>query len=315
MQYKCEICQSDFEAEKPFHSHLKSHKMLLCDYYEKFYPKKDLFTGEKIPFYVRQEYFDKDFLTKSNMQSWLKKESKETARKYCKDLLLRRKEKKNLIYTPTQVELRTILSPSIIFYQEIFDDYYNLCADLGFKNKHHKFNQTEQYLIKRNIRQDKPNIIKIDTRENKLLHFNTPTKVEKLDFGDYAAEYPQMSNFTVIERKSLTDFIGTLSKGLIRFSNEIERAGHNNYKIVVLVEKTLNYCLNFDNIEYIKKFHRTNAAHIFHGVRELLQTYPYLQFLFVTDRSECSRIVTKLLSEGPCFEDLDLQLLYDTQNL
>ena len=59
----------------------------------------------------------------------------EKAKKYCKGLLTKRKREKGLEYTPTEVELRTLLVPPISYYQIIFEDYYKLCEEIGLKNK------------------------------------------------------------------------------------------------------------------------------------------------------------------------------------
>ena len=44
---------------------------------------------------------------------------------------------------------------------------------------------------------------------------------------------------TYIERKSITDFIGTMSGGYERFKREVERAREQDAKLIVLVEESL----------------------------------------------------------------------------
>ena len=66
--------------------------------------------------------------------------------------------------------------------------------------------------------------IYVDTREQKPLDFeNLNKQIKNLKFGDYA--FSDRDSNTYIERKSVSDFIGTLSGGFDRFTREIERAG------------------------------------------------------------------------------------------
>ena len=47
---KCLICDEVFEKDKGLHMHLRSHSMRMVEYYQKFFPRKDLLTGEIIKF-------------------------------------------------------------------------------------------------------------------------------------------------------------------------------------------------------------------------------------------------------------------------
>lgn len=92
----------------------------------------------------------------------------------------------------------------------------------------------------------------IDSREQLPLQFThksiTATKVQKLDVGDYAAEFDDGYRPPVVfERKSLGDLYGTLSAGYDRFKNEIERAKVSETKIIIITEGTLTKTL-FGNI-------------------------------------------------------------------
>ena len=93
-------------------------------------------TNSIIIYKNKEQYFNTDFNNKNNLKNWLKAQSLEKQKEYCKDFLIKRKEKKGLEYTPSQVELRSVLSPSVIYLQEIFGDYYQFAGDLGFKNKY-----------------------------------------------------------------------------------------------------------------------------------------------------------------------------------
>ena len=132
---ECSVCQKKFEGDKNLHLHIKAHKLSIGDYYHTQFPRHDLHTKELIKFKNKEQYFSADFNNKRNLKSWLKQVSMEKAKKYCKGLLTKRKREKGIKYTPTEVELRTLLVPPIHYYQIILGDYYKLCEEIGFKNK------------------------------------------------------------------------------------------------------------------------------------------------------------------------------------
>ena len=132
---KCQECGKEFDKDKGLHLHLKAHKLSIADYYHKHYPRKDLHTGHLIKFKNKDQYFASDFNSKGNLKNWLKRIPIEKAQEYCRDILEKRKTEKNLKYTPTQVELRTLPIPPISYYEVIFDSYYKLCEQIGYKNK------------------------------------------------------------------------------------------------------------------------------------------------------------------------------------
>ena len=110
--------------------------------------------------------------------------------------------------------------------------------------------------------------------------------------------------------------IGTLSSGLERFKNEINRAAEEDAYMVILVERKLDECLAFNRLPYVyKKNTRVTPDFIFHNVRDLIQEFPHIQFLFVNGRKECVRIIKKLLLSDVLKEKHDLQLAYDLKLL
>ena len=91
-------------------------------------------------------------------------------------------------------------------------------------------------------------IILQDTREQTPLVFNheyiSEVKKQKLLVGDYMAMFtdgyiPPIS----IERKSLQDLVGSLSKGYKRFKKEIIRAKENNIQLIILIEASMTKVL------------------------------------------------------------------------
>ena len=132
---ECNVCKKEFEEDKNLHLHIKAHKLSIGDYYHTQFPRYDLHTRELIKFKNKEQYLSADFNNKRNLKSWLKQVSMEKAKKYCRGLLTKRKREKGIKYTPTEVELRTLLVPPIHYYQIIFGDYYKLCEEIGFENK------------------------------------------------------------------------------------------------------------------------------------------------------------------------------------
>ena len=84
-------------------------------------------------------------------------------------------------------------------------------------------------------------IIIQDTREQKALKFKhdflTGVVREKLDVGDYRGRYENgKESRIIIERKSVGDLFGTLTKGYSRFRKEIERAREDSISLIICVE-------------------------------------------------------------------------------
>jgi len=313
---KCEICEKEFKNDRGLHAHIKAHKLTVKDYYYNQFPRKDLYTNEFINFKNKDQYLSADFNNKINMKKWLKAQPEDEAKKYIKSILTKRKSKKNLKFLPSQIELRTIVAPPIQYYNNLFKDYYSLAEELGFDNKF-KFLPKEKIIRGSKYKHDEYSIL-VDTREQKPLDFNFFIEVATLPFGDYAFSDSELSCNCYIERKSLNDFIGTLSGGYERFKNEIERALIEDCYLIVVVERNLNDCKSFNYLSEIKKKMSTlkvTPEYIFYNVRELMQTYKKFQFLFVEDRKESVRVIEKIFTSGCVFKDIDLQYAYDTKLL
>ena len=210
--------------------------------------------------------------------------------------------------------MRSLTSPPIQYFDELFgyDGYYKLCNSLGYKNKHKTFKEiiaSEEY-------NDPEYVVFVDTREQKPLKFEKRTiQVKKLDYGDYAFSDSEASCNCHIERKSLPDFIGTMSAGYEIFNNEKERAVEEEAYLVVLVEEALSKASSFQFLPYISKNLKATPEFIFHRVRSLIQKYPNVQFLFVNGRKESSRVMEKIFTSGCVFKQIDLQLAYDLKKL
>ena len=77
----------------------------------------------------------------------------------------------------------------------------------------------------------------IDSREQKPYNFRgCDTIVKGLKTGDYSAEYNGVdySDKIALERKSLADFIGSITSGRKRFEKEIMRAKELEYFAIII---------------------------------------------------------------------------------
>ena len=305
----CKSCDKGFLTERQLHAHIKIHNLRLVEYYQLHYPKYDLFDGKLIKFKTKEQYLHTDFNSRENLKLWLKAQTIEESKKYCLNLLLKRKDKKELIYSPSQVEMKTVLMPPIQYYDEIFEDYYSFCESLGLLNKYEKplnVNLENGY--------DNPNsCIYVDTREQLPLKFeNYPTEIKTLNVGDYSFSDQDFTCNCYIERKSLADFISTLSvKNFERFEKEIVRAKEGGINLIILVEDSLKNAINFKYLSYISKKIKVTPEYVFHNVRYLIQKYPHIQFLFVRGRKESERVIKKIFFSNCLYKKVDLQYAYD----
>ena len=311
MSVICKVDGKEFKDEKSLHLALRGYGLNKEKYYHTYYPKKDLLTGDTINFKTKEQYFNSDFNDKNNMKKWLKEQPLDKAQEYTKQLLAKRKEEKKLTYSPCQVELRTIMAPSIISYNKLFNDYYDVCSSVGLENKFiHPNNIIHQFKNKLNSK----DTIYVDTREQNWLKFNIPFEIKTLPYGDYTCSNDNCSCF--IERKSLSDFISTLSVGnLERFKNEITRAKKDNAYLIVIVEEKLSNALSFQYLPHISKKIKATPEFIFHNVRQLLQEFDNLQFVFVDGREEMKRTIESILASKCFYKKIDLQLAYDMKLL
>jgi hypothetical protein len=300
----CKICNREVKENSHY---WKNHKMKEKDYYVKFFPRFDLFDNSPILFKNKDQYLNADFNSKDNLNKWLKISDKDTIKKYITNWFKNRKEKKDLVYTPSQVELRSLIIPGINYIHNLFGDYYEFCNSLGFINKLQSFDK-----LKTPIKLDGRRIIWVDSREQYPLVFETITpKIKKLDYGDYMFANNEWTGKISIERKSLSDFLGTLSSGYERFKRELKRAQDDNAYVIILVEETLERSLDYKNLGLLNYRVNISPDYIFHRVRELNQEFKDIQFLFVNSHNAAAIMVEKLFSYGAQIKNYDLQLLLD----
>jgi hypothetical protein len=98
MQVECKICNQLFAADKFLHLHLKAHKINTATYYQKYFPRYDLHSGEMINFKNKDQYFTDDFNNKNNLKAYVKNLDQSKLQTFLTGLLSKRKEHKNLIF-------------------------------------------------------------------------------------------------------------------------------------------------------------------------------------------------------------------------
>ena len=297
----CKICGAEFASERSLHAHLKTHKVMIAEYYTKYYPRYNLYNGDPLPFKKKDEYFSKDFSTHSQLLKWCAREPSDIVKPYILELLKRRIEQKELKFGPSYLELKLHELPTIEIYKKHFGSYTAACQEAGVKPM---YGSPLPDIWKNKI--DDVEIF-IDTREQQPLAFPKSQSL-KLDFGDYAVGQDHY-DYTYVDRKGEQDFKSTLSKNnLERFEYELQRTKEFDSYLFIVTESP---------IWQIKKnnrwgAHKSNLNYIYHNMRVLNHKFSgHCQFIFTKDREHSQKIIPKLLVLGRKLWNVDLQYYID----
>lgn len=300
----CQIDNTQHPNDEALHKHLRRFKVKQAEYYEQYFPRFDMLTGEKIPFKSFEQYFSTRFCNKNNMKKWFK-ENPDKNLEVATAMLSERAKKKNLTISPCEVELITSGLPSVQFY-EAKGEYEKICDDLGMNTLY------DYSISSASFKNKKLNIV-VDTRETKPFKFQNHNIIErKLDFGDYAID--GFENEIAIERKSLSDLIGSFSSGFSRVDREFARAKEKNAYLIVVCEESLNTAMNFNFIPYIKRYTKLRPEVIFHNIRELIQKYNF-QFVFCDGVKKATEITEKIFLYDGDIRELDIQYAIDRKKI
>jgi|SRR5882724_11060964 len=302
----CQLCNEPFDTIPVFHKHLKSHKTAQTVYYQKYFPRFDKYDNSIIRYKNYDYYFSSDFNSKSNFKKWFIAAPVEQRKLYVVDFLSKRKEKKGLTFFPSQIELKTLMMPGIKYINGNLGGYESLCKELGLKPRF-----SQDYLDSTKFKDVSKKIIFTDSREQDPLDFDNTTRVEGMSFGDYRMAGSQI----YIERKNLGDAWGTLSGGFARFEREIVRAKEAGAYLVILIESSFETLEQFPLQRKVCGKIRLPVEFIYHNIRDLMQKYDHIQFLFARDRNEASRIIQKIFSADEQVRKVDLQYLLDIDKL
>lgn len=307
MSFKCKVCEESFSTEKGMHLHLKKHKMDLATYYTTYYPRKNLLTKDPLPFKNKEDYFARDFSTRSQLLKWCLQESPDIVKPYILKKLKQRIKDKDLSKGPNHLELRIAGLPSIDSYKDLFGSYYKACKEVGVNPLFSK--KINQNFFKKNKELDSLKIF-IDTREQQPLEFNN-SELLKLDFGDYTVSGDDY-NYTYIDRKSEQDFKGTLSGGFDRFRRELQRVKDFDCYLFIVIESNLNKI--YKNNKWGP--HRSNLNFVYHNMRVLTHEFNgNCQFVFSGSRENSEKIIPKILKFGKNIWNTDLQYYIDKNGL
>jgi hypothetical protein len=301
MQIECKIDSTMHSSLENLHKHIRKFKIKRADYYHEYYPRKDLLTGEPIEFKEYYQYFNQDFKNKNNLKKWLKL-NKEEGEKWSKAWLTSRKYDKNLLYAPSYVELKSLTAPSMDYFNSI-GGYYNITKELGFLDRYNN-----NKLI---FKEFKDQII-IDSREQNPIKIENSV-VSTLTTGDYGLKENDLGIY--IERKSLQDFVSTLSGGLERFDKELGRAKEIGAYIIMIVESNINDSLSFNYLPQMK-WAKANPSFVFKNLRDLLNKYPLnFQSVFVEGRKDFYNKMIKIFELENQAKTVDLQFKIENGEL
>ena len=295
MLFKCLECQQSFDSERSLHAHIKKHDMFLHDYYVKHFRRKDLLTGDLLPFKNKEQYFSCYFLNQENQKIYFDKQ-------YPKDLdvqmilLEMLSSKTKDLVCPSEIILNSYGLPSISVYKKFFGTFTHACAGAGGEPLYNG-------KMPQDFRQKVNAKIFIDTREQQPLSFSQ-SEALKLDLGDYGIEN-KFFDYTFVDRKSEGDFKSTLSQdNYERFRRELQRARDQDCFIFVVVESDMGQ-IEKNNI---KSKHQANLAYIYHNMRALqLEFKDCCQFIMTSNRDNSIKLIPRLLRHGRKLWNVDLQ--------
>lgn len=243
---------------------------------------------------------------KIEFKNYLLSISKEDGLIYLQNWLLNRMKEKNLIYAPSEFECRSLIFPSIKYINQYYGigSYEKICNNIELKLRYN-YNEKLEIILDKEL-----NFI-VDTRENSIL--DVPNKqIKKLNYGDYCIE----DNYNVvIERKSLVDFCGTLSKGFDRFCRELDRCKYDNNYLIILVEEKFNNINSLKYLPHTKKI-RATSTFIFHRARKIMLNYPLnCQIVCVDGRYSAINFMKTIYSLRNNLQTIDYQYIIDTNQI
>lgn len=308
----CKECQSTFDNEKSFHGHLRKHKLKIKEYYEKHYPKNCLQTGKKLQWKDGDDllsYSSRNFIDKIALNQYFLSESDSAETVELKKKILEEfiedSYKRNLVF-PSEIELASLpIAPNLL----IFQKYFGIPEFLDGKKMPSRFNYVTNYSLDLELPKvdfDEFTIL-VDTREQAPYRFFSSIK-GKLNSGDYALA-GKLFNDVVVERKSVSDFGGTVVSGNERFRRELDRVREEGRYLIILVE------FNIHDLYKHKFYGYSNPAFVSHNMRGLIRDYSdCCQFVFGGARTSCIKYCVQFLLYGQKCRQIDLQLFVDSHD-
>ena len=305
MCYKCKECESEFPSEKSLHGHIKIHKIYLGDYYVKHYPRFNKLNGSPLPFKKKEEYFENDFINRSQLINWCGKSDPAEVKEYAIELAKRRIKQKNYKNAPFYLELSKTQLPDLDIFKQHFGTYANACNAMGVKPIFYK-GMPEEFKNQVDVE------ILVDTREQQPLEF-PKSKILKLDFGDYTLGGENFSN-TFVDRKSSGDFLSTFGGQVDRFRKEMQRCVELDSYMYIVVEKPLKVIEK--EAVFTKGRRAPKLTWVFSNMISIQHEFAgNCQFIFTNNRKHSEEIIPKLLYLGKKLWDVDLQYFLDKEQI
>lgn len=327
--YVCQFDQTTHADLESLHAHIRRFKVSRERYYHQYYPRRDPITGTLIPFKDFEQYFSQEFESKITLRKWVKHNPKD-GYAWSKQWLARRKAEKDLVYAPSQSELKTLCCPSMSYYDAAGKDeggYYGITRALGYADRYRTIDSIDEKPLPPDAQ------IICDTREQDPVRLACASIRGTVSVGDYAIATPHDTNIRV-ERKSLADFCGTLSARKVerkggrkgdgatedsafqRFDRELARAQDAGLYVVMMVEDTIDHAQVFNKLPQTRWI-KASPQYILHNLRALLTKYPLsFQALFVEGRIEMARVIPRVLQLGlDTVKSVDLQYAYERKLL
>jgi hypothetical protein len=303
MSYKCKVCGAEFETEKSLHAHLKAHKMYVADYYVKYYPRYNKLNGNPLPFKNKKEYFENDFINRSQLVKWCETSPNEEVKDYIIKLAKKRIERKNYRNAPFYLELLKRQLPDLDTYKKHFGTYTSACEAMGVKPIFYKGMPKE-------FNKDFDVEVLVDTREQQPLNFSK-SKILKLDFGDYTLGRDDFSN-TFVDRKSSGDFLSTFGSQSDRFRREMQRCVELDSYMYIVIEKPL---ATIEKEAIFTKGRRSPKLNwVFSNLISIQHEFAgHCQFVFTNNRAHSEEIIPKLLYLGNKLWNVDIQYFLDKE--
>lgn len=314
MSVICLIDNTEHESIEALHKHIRP-LMKQETYWTHYHPKVCLGSGKSIPFKNAEQYLNQDFIDKNQIEAFIKKDPVR-AREWAIDWLRKRKEEKGLVYAPSQAELRSLSCPSMPYYESV-GGYYKITRELGFKDRYTGQSPEFMSVISSVVQ---------DSREQQPLKLGIPILVAALNHGDYRVA-GAADKGVYIERKSISDFAGTLNSrentrenkvkddtvftNIERFDRELARAQVEGHYVVMLVETSITDALSFKLLPQMR-WSRVQPSHVWHNLRAMLTKYPLtFQAVFADGRQEAARIALKIFQMGEQVKKVDLQYVHE----
>lgn len=291
----CLECGKVSKSQKGLHVHLSRCHTGVKDYYEKHYPRYDLYDGEKIEFVNMGQYLGTFFTSTKNRELFFLNESAETK----KQLILEEwgKHKYTLVdtfKTSTYWDLTSLYKIETL--EEIFGSIEKFCKEVGIENT---WNYSYPLFEAGDCE------ILVDTREQNPFVFAKSTR-QKLSIGDYMAIGKHFSK-TAIDRKNPFDFVSSFSVDVKRIKNNLEMADKMGYNLIYIVEARPG------RIQALLR-NKVRTLHFpmaISNARTLLRERKNFQIVFCKDREQAQFVTKCVLYHGKDILNVDIQYLIE----